>query len=72
MASSVSRTALETVVTATMLTRLFVAIANIDATAWDGRALAREECRFALDGVRFAAMDSPEMKRWWVRRFLAA
>ena len=71
MASSVSRTALETVVTATMLTRLFVAIANNDAT-WDGRTLAREECRFALDGVRFAAMDSPEMKRWWVRRFLAA
>jgi hypothetical protein len=71
MASNVSRTALETVVTATMLTRLFVAIANNDAT-WDGRKLVREECRFALDGVRFAAMDSPEMKRWWVRRFLAA
>ena len=71
MASSVSRTALETVVTATMLTRLFVAIANMDAIR-DGRTLAREECRFALVGVRFAAMDFPEMKRWRVRRFLAA
>jgi hypothetical protein len=74
MASSVNRTALETIVTATMLTRLLVAIANVDA-AWDVRTTAREEPRFALEGVRFATIDFTEMKRmkrWWVRRFLAA
>jgi hypothetical protein len=49
-------------VTATMLTRLFVATATIDA-AWDGRTFAREEFRFALDGVRFAVMQSPQRRR---------
>jgi hypothetical protein len=54
-----------------MLTRLLVAIANVDSTC-DGRTLARVEFRFALEGVRFAAMAFPEMKRCWVRRALAA
>ena len=39
MASSVSRTAPETVVTATMLTRLFVAIDNIDRAEGFARTL---------------------------------
>jgi hypothetical protein len=56
MASSVRRIVLDKAATATMLTRLFAAIANIDA-AWDGRTFAREECRFGLDRVRFAAME---------------
>jgi hypothetical protein len=47
----------ETVVTATMLTRLFVAIASTGATR-DGGALGRAECRLALDGIRFAARIS--------------
>ena len=72
MASSVSRTAPETVVTATMLTRLFVAIANIDRAA-DGGAFDLKTLRFALDGVRLPAMRSPgKMKRVRVRRAFAA
>ena len=62
IASSVSRTAPETVVTATMLTRLWVAIDNIDA-AWDGCEFVLEVLRFAF-GIRFAAIQSPrKMKR---------
>ena len=71
MASSVSRTAPEMVVTATMLTRLLVATANIDA-AWDGGAVDLEALRFAL-GVRLAAMRSPgQDEESGVRRALAA
>ena len=61
----------ETVVTATMLTKLWVAIDIVDATC-DGWALAFELLRFALGGVRFAAMYFPESEEVGGRRALAA
>jgi hypothetical protein len=71
MASNVSKTAPDTIVIATMLITLWVAIANTEA-AGDGCAIAFAALRFGLDGIRFAAMDFLEIKRGWVRRASAA
>ena len=66
MASNVSSIAPQTVVIATMLTTLWVAIANTEA-AGVGCAVAFAVLRFGLDGIRFAAMDFLEIKGGWVR-----